>query len=74
MASSKLRFAAALARIMVSWNSPVILMVRSLVPALAAGTTVVIRMLSQTAQINALLACLMSETPSLPRGVIIIFT
>jgi betaine-aldehyde dehydrogenase len=62
------------AGIMVPWNSPVIPMVCSLAPIVAAGTTVVIRMPSQTVQINALLARVMSEAPSLPRGVITIFT
>jgi betaine-aldehyde dehydrogenase len=69
-----LREPVGVAGIMVPWNSPVILMVCSLAPVVAAGTTVVIRMPSQTVQINALLARVMSETPSLPRGVIIILT
>ncbi|AZC95436.1 aldehyde dehydrogenase family protein [Pseudomonas chlororaphis] len=62
------------AGIIVPWNSPVVLMVRSLAPALAAGTTVVIKMPAQTAQTNALIAKVMSEAPSLPRGVINLFT
>lgn len=69
-----LREPVGVAGIMVPWNSPVILMVRSLAPALAAGTTVVIKMPSQTAQVNALVARIMSEAPSLPRGVINLFT
>lgn len=69
-----LREPVGVAGIMVPWNSPVILMVRSLAPALAAGTTVVIKMPSQTAQVNALVARIMSEAPSLPRGVINMFT
>ncbi|MFC3376069.1 aldehyde dehydrogenase family protein [Rugamonas sp. CCM 8940] len=69
-----LREPVGVAGIMVPWNSPVILMVRSLAPALAAGTTVVVKMPSQTAQVNALLARIMAEAPSLPRGVINLFT
>lgn len=69
-----LREPVGVAGIMVPWNSPVILMVRSLAPALAAGTTVVIKMPGQTAQVNALVARIMSEAPSLPRGVINMFT
>eukprot|EP01034_Spumella_vulgaris_P000223 gene223-303_t len=48
--------------------------VRSLAPALAAGTTAVIKMPGQTALTNALVARIMSEAPSLPRGVINLFT
>lgn len=47
---------------------------RSLAPALAAGTTAVIKMPGQTALTNALVARIMSEAPSLPRGVINLFT
>lgn len=72
--SLMLREPVGVAGIMVPWNSPVILMVRSLAPALAAGTTVVIKMPAQTAQVNALVARIMSEAPSLPRGVINLFT
>lgn len=69
-----LREPAGVAGIMVPWNSPVILMVRSLAPALAAGVTVVIKMPSQTAQVNAMVARIMSQAPSLPRGVINLYT
>ncbi|WP_419690047.1 aldehyde dehydrogenase family protein [Burkholderia theae] len=62
------------AGIIVPWNSPVVLMVRSLAPALAAGTTTVIKMPGQTAQTNALIAKTLSEAPSLPRGVINLFS
>ncbi|KQV91128.1 aldehyde dehydrogenase [Massilia sp. Root351] len=69
-----LREPVGVAGIMVPWNSPVILMVRSLAPALAAGATAVIKMPGQTALTNALVARIMSEAPSLPRGVINLFT
>ena len=49
-------------------------MVRSLAPALAAGTTTVIKMPGQTAQTNALVSRILSEAPSLPRGVINLFS
>lgn len=71
--SMVLRQPVGVAGIMVPWNSPVILMIRSLAPALAAGTTVVIKMPGQTAQTNALAARIMSQAPSLPRGVINLF-
>jgi betaine-aldehyde dehydrogenase len=51
-----------------------LLLIRSLAPALAAGATVVIKMPGQTAQTNALTAKVMSEAPSLPRGVINLFS
>ncbi|VWB27560.1 aldehyde dehydrogenase [Burkholderia lata] len=62
------------AGIIVPWNSPVVLMVRSLAPALAAGTTTVVKMPGQTAQTNALVSRILSEAPSLPRGVINLFS
>ena len=68
-----IRQAVGVAGIIVPWNSPVVLMIRSLAPALAAGCTTVIKMPGQTAQTNALVARIMSEAPSLPRGVINLF-
>ncbi|AOJ82195.1 aldehyde dehydrogenase [Burkholderia savannae] len=62
------------AGIIAPWNSPVVLMVRSLAPALAAGTTAVVKLPGQTAQTNALVARVMSEAPSLPRGVVNVFS
>ncbi len=60
--------------IIVPWNSPVVLMIRSLAPALAAGTTTVIKMPGQTAQTNAVISRIFSELPSLPQGVINLFS
>ncbi|MCA8275621.1 aldehyde dehydrogenase family protein [Burkholderia sp. AU30280] len=61
------------AGIIVPWNSPVVLLIRSLGPALAAGVTTAIKMPGQTAQTNSLVARVISEAPSLPRGVINLF-
>ncbi|WP_249415074.1 aldehyde dehydrogenase family protein [Enterobacter sp. RHBSTW-00994] len=58
------------AGISVPWNSPVALLSRSLAPALAAGCTVVIKMPGQTAQVNALIARIISSSPLLPKGVV----
>lgn len=69
-----IRQAVGVAGIIVPWNSPVILMIRSLAPALAAGCTAVIKMPGQTAQTNALVARIISESVSLPRGVINLFS
>nr|APP18125.1 gentisaldehyde dehydrogenase [Burkholderia sp. BC1] len=62
------------AGIIVPWNAPTVLLVRSLAPALAAGTAAVVKMPAQTAQVNALLANLISQVKSLPRGIVNLFT
>jgi betaine-aldehyde dehydrogenase len=60
--------------IIVPWNAPVALFIRSLGPALAAGNTVVAKLPGQTALTNALVAEIVSTTPSLPVGVVNMFT
>lgn len=72
--SMVLRQPMGVAGIIAPWNSPVVLMIRSLAPALAAGTTTVIKMPGQTAQTNALISKIFSEVTSLPKGVINLFT
>ncbi|QNK61116.1 aldehyde dehydrogenase family protein [Pedobacter sp. PAMC26386] len=62
------------AGIIAPWNSPLILMIRSLAPALAAGCTVVIKMPAQTAQINAKINEVFASVKSLPKGIINQFT
>ncbi|MGH1517833.1 aldehyde dehydrogenase family protein [Chryseobacterium sp. JK1] len=62
------------AGIIAPWNSPIILMIRSLAPALAAGCTAVIKMPAQTAQINAKINEVFAAVKSLPKGVINQFT
>jgi len=62
------------AGIIVPWNSPIILLVRSLAPALAAGCTVVIKMPSQTAQLNALISEVFGKAKEIPAGVLNLFT
>lgn len=62
------------AGIIAPWNSPIILMIRSLAPALAAGCTAVIKMPAQTAQVNALMNKVFASVKSLPKGVINQFT
>jgi len=52
------------------WNSPVILSIRAVGPALAAGCAVVLKLPHQTALANALLAEAIAATPSLPPGVL----
>jgi acyl-CoA reductase-like NAD-dependent aldehyde dehydrogenase len=60
--------------IIVPWNSPVALLIRSLAPALAAGNTVAIKMPGQTALVANLVSQILSEVDSLPPGVINIYT
>ncbi len=45
-----------------------------LAPALAAGTTTVVKMPGQTAQTNAMVARIIAEAPSLPAGAVNIFS
>ncbi len=56
------------------WNSPIILTVRAIGPALAAGCTVVLKLPSQTGLTNAIFARVAAETALLPRGVLNVFT
>jgi acyl-CoA reductase-like NAD-dependent aldehyde dehydrogenase len=62
------------AGVIVPWNSPVILSVRSFAPALAAGCTVVMKMPPQTALVNGLLYEIIASTTALPAGVVNAFT
>jgi betaine-aldehyde dehydrogenase len=62
------------AGVIIPWNSPLALFIRSLGPALAAGCTVVAKLPGQTGLTNALVAEIVGETTSLPKGVVNIFT
>src|SRR6516225_1060275 len=68
------RQAAGVAGIIAPWNSPVALGIRSLGPALAAGTTAVLSLPRQTAQTNALMAEVVGGTEELPPGVVNVIT
>ena len=61
---------AGVAAIIVPWNAPVTLLVRSLAPALAAGCTCVIKPAHQTPLIHAVVMQALADCPSLPRGVV----
>jgi betaine-aldehyde dehydrogenase len=65
---------AGVAGIIVPWNSPVALLIRSLAPALSAGNTVAVKMPGQTALVANLVSQIIAEVTSLPRGVVNIFT
>ncbi len=62
------------AGIIAPWNSPVVLFIRSLAPALCAGCTVVGKLPGLTAQTNALMCALFAQVTSLPKGVLNVFT
>ena len=60
--------------IIVPWNAPVALLMRSLGPALAAGNTVAVKMPGQTALVANLVSQIIAEVGSLPSGVVNIFS
>jgi betaine-aldehyde dehydrogenase len=60
--------------VIVPWNSPVILLIRSLAPALAAGNTVAVKMPGQTALVANYVSRIIADVESLPRGVVNVFT
>lgn len=61
------------AGIIVPWNSPTVLAVRSFAPAFAAGCTVVMKMPAQTAVLNTRFIEILAMAPSLPAGVFNVF-
>ena len=61
------------AGIITPWNSPLALLVRSLAPALAAGTATVVKMPSQTALFNTRIFEVISEAKTLPPGIVNFF-
>ena len=71
--TTTLREAAGVAGIIAPWNSPVVLFIRSLAPALAAGCTVAGKLPGFTAQTNARMCEVFSEVRSLPKGCINVF-
>jgi len=56
--------------VIVPWNAPVTLLVRSVAPALAAGCTVVIKPAPQTPLTNAAVIDCFDAVSSLPKGVV----
>ena len=62
------------AGIIVPWNAPIILLIRSLAPALAAGCTTVVKIAPQTALVSNRVFELLSQVEQLPSGVVNAFT
>ncbi|MYW04939.1 aldehyde dehydrogenase family protein [Streptomyces sp. SID3343] len=72
--SMTLREPAGVAGVIVPWNAPVVLAVRSFAPALAAGCTVAVKLPGRTGLINGLLAEVVAATTALPAGALNMFT
>jgi betaine-aldehyde dehydrogenase len=72
--STVLREPIGVAGIVAPWNSPVVLFIRSLGPALAAGCAVVGKLPGWTAQTNALMCEIFASVRSLPTGVLNVFS
>src|SRR5258708_13811277 len=72
--STVLREAVGVAGIIAPWNSPIVLFIRSLAPALAAGCTVAGKLPGWTAQTNARIAAVFAEVRTFPTGRSIVFT
>jgi acyl-CoA reductase-like NAD-dependent aldehyde dehydrogenase len=72
--SMVLRQPVGVAGVIAPWSSPIALAIRSLAPALAAGCTAVVKLPTETAQINALFAEVVAQTEGLPPGVVNLVT
>ncbi len=68
--STMIKEPAGVAGVIVPWNAPVVLLVRSLAPALAAGCTAVVKPAPQTALVTAAVLGHLTDVPELPRGVV----
>jgi len=64
------REASGVVSVIVPWNAPVTLLVRSVAPALAAGCTVVIKPAPQTPLVNAAVMACFDAVEGLPKGVV----
>lgn len=64
------REAAGVAAVIVPWNAPASLLIRSLAPALAAGCTAVVKPAPQTANVNRIMMECLAKISELPVGVV----
>ncbi|RSF09366.1 aldehyde dehydrogenase family protein [Achromobacter aegrifaciens] len=71
--SMVLRQPMGVAAVIAPWNSPAVLTIRPLAPALAAGCTAVVKLPGQVAQTASFMAEIMAEAEDLPDGVINLF-
>lgn len=68
--STLLKEPAGVAGLIIPWNAPVVLLIRALTPALAAGCTVVIKPAPQSALITAAVVAELHAVAALPAGVV----
>ncbi|MGX5660738.1 aldehyde dehydrogenase family protein [Castellaniella ginsengisoli] len=68
--AATLREAAGVAGLIIPWNAPVILLIRALAPALAAGCTTVVKAAPETALILSAVLQALIDIPALPSGVV----
>ena len=68
--STVLREPAGVAALIIPWNAPAVLLIRSLAPALAAGCTVVIKPAAQTTLFTARFIAELAAIPGLPSGTV----
>jgi acyl-CoA reductase-like NAD-dependent aldehyde dehydrogenase len=68
--STMLREPAGVAGIIVPWNAPAVLLIRSLAPALAVGCTAVVKPAPQTTIFTAALIRELVDIPEVPAGVV----
>jgi betaine-aldehyde dehydrogenase len=68
--STLLKEPAGVAGLIIPWNAPVVLLIRALTPALAAGCTVVIKPAPQAALITAAVVAELHAVSALPSGVV----
>lgn len=62
------------AGVIAPWNSPIVLALRAIGPAIGAGCTTVVKMPGQTGLTNAIFSEVFAATPELPAGVVNILT
>ncbi len=68
--STLLKEPAGVAGLIIPWNAPVVLLIRALTPALAAGCTAVVKPAPQTALITAAVIAELHEVAGMPKGVV----
>jgi betaine-aldehyde dehydrogenase len=68
--STLLKEPAGVAGLIIPWNAPIVLLIRSLTPALCTGCTVVIKPAPQTALITAAVIAELDAVDGLPKGAV----
>lgn len=68
--SSLLKEPAGVAGIIVPWNAPVVLLIRALTPAMAAGCTAVVKPAAQTSLVTAAVLRALTDDTDIPAGVV----